>query len=111
MRKLLTIILFTACTIAFADCPATISTDERIICLDKSLGLMQKQLNISYKKAYNRTSAKNKLKISQQKWHKYVNDQCGNMVNAVASPMSATVLDLQCQTELTKKRIIYLNKL
>lgn len=113
MKRLLLITLASIISVsAFADCSKTKTAFEAQKCLNQEVKLLKTQLNKTYKKVYDETSAKEELDNAQKQWLKFKELQCGDFVAADTQGSPATVeYDLTCQSILYKQRITFLNEL
>ncbi len=113
MRKILLIStsLFFSIS-AYADCSNTKTSFEAQKCLNQEVKTLKTQLNATYKKAYETTSAKEELNNAQKQWLSFKEKQCGDFVVADTQGSPATVeYDLTCQSILYKQRIAFLKEL
>jgi len=113
MKRILLIILSSFFSIsAFADCSNTKTSFEAQKCLNQEVKVLKNQLNATYKRAYETTSAKEELDNAQKQWLNFKEKQCGDFVVADTQGSPATVeYDLTCQSILYKQRIAFLKEL
>ncbi|HGH1346327.1 lysozyme inhibitor LprI family protein [Acinetobacter baumannii] len=113
MKRILLIILSSFFSIsAFADCTNTKTAFEAQKCLNQEVKTLKTQLNATYKKAYEATSAKEELDSAQKQWLAFKEKQCGDFVVADTQGSPATVeYDLTCQSILYKQRIVFLKEI
>ncbi|MDC4360985.1 lysozyme inhibitor LprI family protein [Acinetobacter baumannii] len=113
MKRLLLITLTTFFSIsAFADCSKTKTSFEAQKCLNQEVKALKTQLNATYKKAYETTSAKEELDNAQKQWLSFKEKQGGDFVVADTQGSPATVeYNLTCQSILYKQRIAFLKEL
>lgn len=113
MKRLVLITLTTIFSVsAFADCSKTKTAFEAQKCLNQEVKTLKTQLNATYKKVYETTSAKEELDNAQKQWLAFKEKQCGDFVVADTQGSPATVeYDLTCQSILYKQRIAFLKEM
>ncbi|MBP1470624.1 lysozyme inhibitor LprI family protein [Acinetobacter nosocomialis] len=113
MKRLVLITLSTIFSVsAFADCSKTKTAFEAQKCLNQEVKTLKTQLNTTYKKAYETTSAQEELDNAQKQWLAFKEKQCGDFVVAETQGSPATVeYDLTCQSILYKQRIAFLKEM
>ncbi|EML1064495.1 DUF1311 domain-containing protein [Acinetobacter nosocomialis] len=113
MKRLVLITLTTIFSVsAFADCSKTKTAYEAQKCLNQEVKTLKTQLNATYKKAYETTSAKQELDNAQKQWLNFKEKQCGDFVVAETQGSPASVeYDLTCQSILYKQRIAFLKEM
>ncbi len=87
---------------------------DDLSCVDRTLGVLKKDLNSIYQKIYSSTQYKNEFEQSQKAWLNYREKQCNGYIAAEASQSQGVgpgLITKDCLVTITRQRVDYLKTL